>query len=199
MEFNEKLQELRLKKSLTQEELAKALFVSRTAVSKWESGKGYPNIESLKQISKLFSVTIDELLSSDELLNLAEKDTEQKEKRLRALIFGLSDISALFLIFLPFFAEETNGFIRGVSLISLSVVSPYLKIIYFALVIGMAVLGVFTLSLQSLNRPFNPKNIISIILNLVGMLTFTISREPYAAVYLFIFLIIKFLSTRKVS
>ncbi|MBR7039698.1 MAG: helix-turn-helix transcriptional regulator, partial [Oscillospiraceae bacterium] len=42
MEFSEKLQTLRKKKGLTQEELAQALFVSRTAISKWESGKGYP-------------------------------------------------------------------------------------------------------------------------------------------------------------
>ena len=47
MEFHEKLQELRKKKGLTQEELAKELYVSRTAISKWESGKGYPNIDSL--------------------------------------------------------------------------------------------------------------------------------------------------------
>lgn len=43
------------------------LYVSRAAVSKWESGRGYPNLESLKAIAKLFSVTVDELLSSDEL------------------------------------------------------------------------------------------------------------------------------------
>ncbi len=42
MEFNEKLQQLRKKNNLTQEQLAEQLFVSRTAVSKWESGKGYP-------------------------------------------------------------------------------------------------------------------------------------------------------------
>ena len=54
MEFNEKLQELRKQKGLTQEELAEALYVSRTAISKWESGRGVPNIESLKAISKFF-------------------------------------------------------------------------------------------------------------------------------------------------
>ena len=58
MELSEKLQELRKEKGLTQEELAEALFVSRTAISKWESGRGVPNIESLKAISKFFSVSI---------------------------------------------------------------------------------------------------------------------------------------------
>ena len=52
MEFCEKLQELRKNKGLTQEELAQGLYVSRTAVSKWESGRGYPSIESLKEIAK---------------------------------------------------------------------------------------------------------------------------------------------------
>lgn len=199
MEFNEKLQELRLRKGLTQEELSKALFVSRTAVSKWESGKGFPNIESLKQISKLFSVTVDELLSSDELLSIAEKDGEQKEKRLRSLVFGLSDISALLLIFLPFFAEETDGVIKGVSLISLSAISAYLKTVYFLLAITTAIFGLLTLVLQNLNIPFKAKNTVSIALNILSVLVFIISREPYAAVFLFIFLIIKILSTRKMS
>ena len=60
MEFNEKLQELRKQKGITQEELAEILFVSRTAISKWESGRGYPNIDSLKAIGKFYGVTIDE-------------------------------------------------------------------------------------------------------------------------------------------
>ena len=47
MEFHEKLQELRKQKNLTQEELSEILFVSRTAISKWESGRGYPSIDSL--------------------------------------------------------------------------------------------------------------------------------------------------------
>ena len=58
MEFHEKLQQLRKQNNLTQEQLAEQLFISRTAVSKWESGRGYPNLESLKCISKLFSIRL---------------------------------------------------------------------------------------------------------------------------------------------
>ena len=78
MEFHEKLQALRKKRGLTQEELAAALFVSRTAVSKWESGRGYPSIDSLKAIARFYSVTIDELLSGEEVLNLAQEDRQQE-------------------------------------------------------------------------------------------------------------------------
>ena len=77
MEFHEKLQELRKIRGLTQEELAEALFVSRTAISKWESGRGYPSIDSLKEISRYFSVSIDDLLSGDQLIFIAEKKTNQ--------------------------------------------------------------------------------------------------------------------------
>ena len=65
MEFYEKLQRLRTERHLTQEQLATQLYVSRTAVSKWESGRGLPNLESLKAISRLFSVPIDTLLSDE--------------------------------------------------------------------------------------------------------------------------------------
>lgn len=74
MEFNEKLQQLRKSRNLTQEQLAEKLYVSRTAISKWESGRGYPSIDSLKEISKFFSISIDGLLSGNELISLAEED-----------------------------------------------------------------------------------------------------------------------------
>ena len=62
MEFNKKLQELRKQKGLTQEELSEKLYVSRTAISKWESGRGYPNIESLKRLAETFNITVDDKL-----------------------------------------------------------------------------------------------------------------------------------------
>lgn len=62
MEFSEKLQMLRRKNSMSQEELADILGVSRQAVSRWESGQGYPETDKLIRISELFSTTLDDLL-----------------------------------------------------------------------------------------------------------------------------------------
>jgi transcriptional regulator with XRE-family HTH domain len=193
MEFNEKIQELRKQKGLTQEELAEKLYVSRTAISKWESGRGYPNIESLKAIAKFFSVTVDELLSSGEVLTLAEEDNKRKEKHFRDLIYGLLDLCIAMLLFLPFFAEKADGTIQSVSLIALSGVQPYLKISYLAVVIAMIVMGVMTLALQNVQTTawLKSKTTISLILGAIAVLVFIISSQPYAAVFAFALLVIK--------
>lgn len=67
MEFGDKLKKLRTDRGLSQEELAAKIFVTRTAVSKWETKNGYPSIDSLKLIANLFDVTLDELISDDDV------------------------------------------------------------------------------------------------------------------------------------
>lgn len=193
MEFNAKLQELRKRKGLTQEELAEALFVSRTAVSKWESGRGYPSIDSLKAIGKFFSVTVDELLSGDEVLTIAEEENRQRETHFRDLVFGLLDCGVGMFLFLPFFGQRAEGMIQGVSLLSLSGVQPYLRAAYFAVVIGMVLWGILTLALQNCRGVVwgRNKNRISLAFNGVGVFLFIISTQPYAAAFLFLFLMIK--------
>jgi transcriptional regulator with XRE-family HTH domain len=88
MEFNEKLQQLRKQKGLTQEDLAELLFISRTAISKWESGRGLPNIDSLKAISKVFGITIDELLSTDDIIQAAEEEKKENAIPLEQYYMG---------------------------------------------------------------------------------------------------------------
>ena len=193
MELNEKLQELRKQKGLTQEELAAQLFVSRTAVSKWESGRGYPNIESLKAIAKFFDVTVDVLLSSEELLTLSEADSVRKEKHFRDLVFGLLDLSAAALLFLPFFGQKTGALVRSVSLLALTDIAPYLRIGYAVAVAAMVAVGILTLALQNCEQGFWTRNRhkLSIFCNTLGLLLFVISQQPYAATFLLIFLMIK--------
>lgn len=193
MEFNEKLQELRKQKQLTQEELAEILFVSRTAISKWESGRGYPSIESLKAISRFFSVSIDELLSSEELICVAEKDSQNKIQHMRDLIFGLLDCALIIFLFLPFFGEKNGDYIRMVSLISLKQVPWLIKAVYLTVVLLSIIWGIAILTLQ--NYPniiwMKSKNTISVLLSTFGVIIFMATLEPYAAFFTFVFLIIK--------
>lgn len=193
MEFHEKLQELRKQKGLTQEELAEVLFVSRSAVSKWESNRGYPNIESLKAIAKFFGVTVDTLLSGEELLTISEADSRKKENHFRDLVFGLLDLSVMMLAFLPFFGQNAQDMIQGVSLLSLTDIGLYLRIGYYIAVAVMFTVGVLSLALQTCERPFWLRNKykLSLFLNTAGALLFVISRQPYAASFLLLFLIIK--------
>ena len=185
MEFHEKLQELRRQKGLTQEQLAEHLFVSRAAVSKWESGRGYPNIDSLKAIAAFYSVTIDALLSGEEVLTIAEETQKQQAQHFRRTVFGLLDLSAAAYLFLPLFGQQQAGTIQAVSLLTLTKTSPHMKIAYFAAVIGMILWGILTL--VSPNR----KEAVSMGFHVAGTLLFIISAQPYAAAFGFLLLGIK--------
>jgi transcriptional regulator with XRE-family HTH domain len=65
MNFSEKLQTLRKQKGMSQENLAEVMRVSRQAVSKWESGQSYPEIDKLVLLSGLFGVSIDSIVKDD--------------------------------------------------------------------------------------------------------------------------------------
>ena len=193
MEFNEKLKELRARRGLTQDELAEKLYVSRTAVSKWESGKGYPNIESLKAIARFFSVSVDELLSGDALLSIAEEDGRRRESRTRTLIFGLLDCCAALLLFLPLYARRTGSSIHAVSLLELTEVQTYIRAAYLSVVILTVVFGIVTLALQSCRNEqwLYWKDRASLILGAAAVLLFTLGLQPYAAAFAFTLLLIK--------
>ncbi len=64
MEIRDVLKEIRVKHQMTQEEMAEKLSVTRQAVSRWEQGDSLPNIETLKQISAMFDISINTLLGS---------------------------------------------------------------------------------------------------------------------------------------
>lgn len=203
MEFNEKLQALRKQKGLTQEELAQALFVSRTAISKWESGRGYPNIESLKHIARFFSVTVDELLSGGEVLAIAEEDSKERTLRLRTVVFGLLDIGAALLVLLPLFGQKTDTEVRTVSLFLLERIPVYLRTAYCMVAAALPLWGILTLALQNFRGKLwlRLRQPVSLAVNAAGMLLFIVSQQPYPAVFLFLLLAVKvcLTMTRNVS
>lgn len=64
MTIGHKIKSLRLAHNMTQEDLAKKLFVTRNAISKWEQNRGTPSIDNIKALSALFEVSMDDLLGS---------------------------------------------------------------------------------------------------------------------------------------
>ena len=193
MEFNEKLQELRKSKGLTQEELAEKLYVSRTAVSKWESGRGYPNIESLKEISTFFSVSIDELLSTEKLLFIAEKENKSNIKNICEKLFSVVDLLSVLLIILPLYPNTVDGFIYSVNLLNYVETSEFNKVVYWCGFLVFIVLGIVKSVLIKLKKEKVNKSItvVSVSLNILIVLLFALTREVYALILVFLFLIIK--------
>ena len=191
MEFNEKLQQLRKNKGLTQEELAQEIFVSRTAVSKWESGRGYPNIDSLKELAKFFSVTIDELISPDEIITAAKEEKQELIGDYTSLLCHVLDIFTALLLFIPVFGNGADK--QSVSLFALSDTQPWIKIAY-AVIIGLTVLnGICGMIISRFDRPPWSKHrlITGIALSVIACLLFIITRQPYAGIFCFAILIIK--------
>lgn len=65
MALADRIRTARKKAGLSQQQLAEQLFVSRQAVTKWESGKGTPDVHNLQRMAALFGVSVDHLLSDD--------------------------------------------------------------------------------------------------------------------------------------
>lgn len=193
MEFHEKLQELRKNRGLTQEELAEALYVSRTAISKWESGRGYPSIDSLKEISNYFSVTIDDLLSGEKLLSIAENENKANTRSMCELLFGIVDVFSFILIVLPLYPNTIEGYIYSVNLFAYTETASLNRLIYWILFISLIVVGIVKVMLTKFKHEKQQKIItdISLGLNIVIVLILAMTRETYAIMVAFLLLIIK--------
>ena len=93
--FQDNLRTIRAAKNLTQEDLAKALFVSQQAVSLWETGRGYPDVPILKSLAKYLGVKVDDLIGVEEFVSA------KSEKKMRpAPLWVITLVIGLVLIFL---------------------------------------------------------------------------------------------------
>ena len=116
MKFNERLLELRKKNGWSQEELGYKLDVSRQTISKWESGQTTPELEKLRTLSKIFDISVDELINEEDIV---KKENVEKEKKI---------------------SNKTNSktfkYIKGVlNLILISIIIIYVIIIFKRVVI----------------------------------------------------------------
>ena len=193
MEFNEKLVQLRKSRNMTQDELAEALYVSRAAVSKWESGRGLPSIDSLKDIAKFFSVSIDELLSGEKLLSLAEKENSSNTRKICDIIFGVADLLSFVLFVLPLYPSTIEGFVYSVSLLSYTETSKINIAVYWVLFALLVLSGAVKLVFAKLKAEKCSKasGYVSLVISMVTVLFLALTREAYALVVVFLLFVIK--------
>ena len=193
MEFHEKLQELRKGRGLTQEELAEALYVSRTAISKWESGRGYPSIDSLKEISHYFSVTIDDLLSSEKLLSIVERENKAKLRNMCNVLLGMLDICSFALIVLPLYPNIVNEYVYSVNLLAYTQTASLNLLLYWGVFLSLIVIGIMKLVLTKLEKEKSNKimTCVSMTLSVLGVMLLAVTKQVYAVVVMFLLLIIK--------
>ena len=191
MEFSEKLRELRKARSLTQEQLAEALFVSRTAVSKRESGRGYPSIDSLREVSRFFSVTIDELISPDEVVSAAQAEKRSFARGYASLVCGLLDVLPALLLVVPMFGNGRED-PTTVSMFALTSNSTWIMAVFAACVGATVLCGLCELAASRIDGRWGEAALaVGVALSAASVAAFILARQPYAGITCFALLATK--------
>lgn len=198
MELCKKIKKIRNDNKLTQEQFAEKMLVSRTAVSKWENGTCYPSIDSLKYMSKIFNISLDNLLSSEEILELAKNESQSKLFKYNGLLFCLLDIVRILFIFLPLYSYKTNDFVYSVSLFNSNNLGLTLKIVFMLVFIIFCILGIIGLFL---NYKGNNSliNKISLFVDAASIFILLFSKQPYVIALMFVLFIIKIIMLSNVN
>lgn len=191
MEFKDKLQNLRKQMNMTQEQLASLLYISRTAVSKWETGRGYPNLDSLKEISKLFNVTINDLLSTEEIVVAKDLEKKQMNQQYTIYIFIMLNFFSALLAFVPIFSNYVNDVYVFVNLFN------YDSFIDIKLILSgffiLAFIFIFLHIIVLYYRKSLTRHVLMIdsIFFIFWTLFTILNRQPYLGSFIFLFLIVK--------
>jgi len=190
MELSEKIQKLRKDQGLTQEQFAERLFVSRTAVSKWETGRGMPSMDSLQLIAKLAGITLDELLRAEEVITIAEHESKKQILRLTSVLDGIFNITAVMGLLLPLYKAEMGGMYYAIPLYQFR---GRFAVLYWLLPLSMAVCGVLQLLIQKSEweKQKNRLVIVGSLLNVCAVFLLILSGQPYPAVLFFGLLLLK--------
>ena len=198
MELSKKVKQIRNDNKLTQEQFAEKMLVSRTAVSKWENGTCYPSIDSLKYMSKIFNISLDKLLSSEEILEIAKTENQSNMSKYNSLLFCLLDIIRIIFIFLPLYLYKTNDFVYSVTLFNSNDLGTTLKIIFVLIFIIFLVLGIVELifNFKGNNRLINR---MSMFLDIISIFVLLFTKQPYVIALMFIIFVIKIIMLANVN
>lgn len=190
MQLSEKIQKIRKENNLTQEQFADRIFVSRTAVSKWETGRGTPSIDSLQMIAKEFNMGLDDLLSTDEIVSIAKKENQDSMARFTAYVDAIIGICALLAIILPIYKCEVNGVYYSTYI---GRIDGWQGIVFWLFPLIISISGIIQLIFTSNDSKIIRKvtGALSYSFIFLAILLHVLSLQPYPALFFFILLAIK--------
>ena len=195
MDFGEKLKALRTERGLTQEQLAARLYVSRTAVSKWETGGGSPNLDSLQAVARLFDVSVDDLLSTDDLIVLARDERRSSARSGGMLSFGLLDMLAVVFAFLPLYGVDDGSFVRMANLADYgaSVDFGASFAVMAAAIAALLLVGAaeVALAVAGPRRAARTVALVGFAVQALAVVLFASTMQPYATTLMFVLLLAK--------
>lgn len=195
MDFGEKLKALRTERGLTQEQLAARLYVSRTAVSKWETGGGSPNLDSLQAVARLFDVSVDDLLSTDDLIVLARDERRSTARSSGMLSFGLLDVLAVVFAFIPLYGVDDGSFVRMANLADYgaSVDFGASFAVMAAAVVSLMFVGAVEILLAAAcsRRAARIVALVGFAVQALAVVLFASTMQPYATTLMFVLLLAK--------
>lgn len=119
MKFNQKLIELRKKEGLSQEELGYKLNVTRQTVSKWELNQTTPEMDKLVEMSKIFHISVDELINESEVAanqnpiledQPRKKEKNKHHKKILPIVIGVLIIVVIAIVLRIFIVNKTFDF-----------------------------------------------------------------------------------------
>ena len=195
MDFGEKLKALRTERGLTQEQLAARLYVSRTVVSKWETGGGSPNLDSLQAVARLFDVSVDDLLSTDDLIVLARDERRSTARSSGMLSFGLLDVLAVVFAFIPLYGVDDGSFVRMANLADYgaSVDFGASFAVMAAAVVSLMFVGAVEILLAAAGsrRAARIVALVGFAVQALAVVLFASTMQPYATTLMFVLLLAK--------
>lgn len=121
MLIGDKLKEARLKKNMTQEEVAEKIYVSRQSISNWENNKTYPDIGNVIALSDLYEISLDELLKgSDNFMKHLEESTDLVKSNKK--LIGIIILALITMIIIALFTEFMPERLNMVAIFTLSII-----------------------------------------------------------------------------
>lgn len=182
MEFGDKLKAIREENHWTQEDLAEKLYVSRVTISKWETGRGLPNLDSLLRLSDISGISINDLISTEKAIECGRNEVKEGKDKAKLRFLFLLDVLTFLLLVLPIFRSVQDGAIGSVSLFVLSTMALWQKTV-IVLIISIEVL----IGLVSIFREKSYWKL-SLAASLFLIVVLVLALQPYPSLFALILL-----------